>query len=395
LHQILETLAIKFTKDMVISNKPLQFIAAILFAILPLVSFANTVNDTIVESAEVIHAKKPAHVVGESNLKTEIKDFIGHHLLDSHDFHVTSYIDDEGEEHHYGFSLPIILWDNGLQIFSSAKFHHGEAVAENNGNFYKLHHEKIYKVKDANADITLDEHHHATNEMPLDFSITKNIFMIFVVGLIMVLLFSSLAKSYAKNGGIASGVGRFFEPIILYIRDDIAIPNIGKNYKKYMSFLLTIFFFIWFLNMFGLTPLGINVTGNIAITACLAILTYLITTFTANKNYWGHIFWMPGVPVPMKIILAPIELLGTIIKPFSLMIRLYANMVAGHVVLMSIIGLMFIFKNWLGSSLSFFLAFVLSLLEILVAALQAYIFTMLSALYFGAGNEEHHHDDAH
>ena len=162
-----------------------------------------------------------------------------------------------------------------------------------------------------------------------------------------------------------------------------------------MSFLLTIFFFIWFMNIFGLTPLGVNVTGNIAITAALAILAYLITTFTAKKDYWKHIFWMPGVPTPMKIILAPIELLGTIIKPFSLMIRLYANMVAGHVVLMSNIGLMFIFKNWLGSSLSFFLAFALSLLEILVAALQAYIFTMLSALYFGAANEEHHHDDHH
>jgi F-type H+-transporting ATPase subunit a len=162
-----------------------------------------------------------------------------------------------------------------------------------------------------------------------------------------------------------------------------------------MSYLLTIFFFVWFLNIFGLTPLGVNVTGNIAITAGLALITYLITTFTANKNYWGHIFWMPGVPAPMKLVLAPIELLGTIIKPFSLMIRLYANIVAGHVVLMSIIGLMFIFKNWLGSSLSFVLAFALSLLEILVAALQAYIFTMLSALYFGAANEEHHHDDAH
>lgn len=216
-----------------------------------------------------------------------------------------------------------------------------------------------------------------------------------VVSIIMFLLFTSLAKSYAKNGGIAKGAGRFFEPIILYIRDDIAIPNIGKNYKKYMSYLLTIFFFVWFLNIFGLTPLGVNVTGNIAITAGLALITYLITTFTANKNYWGHIFWMPGVPAPMKLVLAPIELLGTIIKPFSLMIRLYANIVAGHVVLMSIIGLMFIFKNWLGSSLSFVLAFALSLLEILVAALQAYIFTMLSALYFGAANEEHHHDDAH
>ena len=157
-----------------------------------------------------------------------------------------------------------------------------------------------------------------------------------------------------------------------------------------MSFLLTIFFFIWIINLFGLTPLGVNVTNNISVTASLAVLTYIITTFTANKNYWGHIFWMPGVPVPMKILLAPIELLGTIIKPFSLMIRLYANIIAGHVVLMSILGLIFIFQNWIGGTLSFGLAFALSLLELLVAALQAYIFTMLSALYFGAAVEEHH-----
>jgi F-type H+-transporting ATPase subunit a len=157
---------------------------------------------------------------------------------------------------------------------------------------------------------------------------------------------------------------------------------------------LTIFFFIWFLNIFGLTPLGVNVTGNIAITFSLALLTFLITNFTGNKNYWKHIFWMPGVPVPMKIILAPIELLGVFIKPFSLLIRLYANMQAGHIVLMSLIGLMFIFKSWLGSTLSFGLAFAISLIEVLVALLQAYIFTMLSALYFGFAVEEHH-DEAH
>jgi F-type H+-transporting ATPase subunit a len=212
----------------------------------------------------------------------------------------------------------------------------------------------------------------------------------------MLLLFVSLAKSYTKNGGISSGAGRFFEPIVLYVRDEIAIPNIGeKHYKKYMSFLLTIFFFIWFLNIFGLTPLGINVTGNIAVTAGLAIITYLITTFTAKKDYWMHIFWMPGVPVLMKLILAPIELLGTIIKPFSLMIRLYANIFAGHIVLMSLVALMFIFHNWVGSSMSFLLSFAISLIEILVALLQAYIFTMLSALYFGAASEEHHHEEAH
>jgi F-type H+-transporting ATPase subunit a len=144
----------------------------------------------------------------------------------------------------------------------------------------------------------------------------------------------------------------------------------------------------------GLTPLGINVTGNIAVTFGLALLTFLLTTLTANKNYWAHIFWMPGVPIPMKILLMPIELLGVIIKPFSLLIRLYANMQAGHIVLMSLIGLMFIFNNWLGSSLSFLLAFAISLIELLVAALQAYIFTMLSALYFGFAVEEHH-DEAH
>ena len=205
-------------------------------------------------------------------------------------------------------------------------------------------------------------------------------------------VFIQMANSYKKNA-IPTGLGRLLEPIVIYIRDDIARPNIGeKHYQRYMSFLLTVFFFIWFVNLFGLTPIGSNVTNNIAVTASLAVLTYIITTFTANKSYWGHIFWMPGVPAPMKIILAPIELLGTIIKPFSLMIRLYANMTAGHVVLMSILGLIFIFQSWIGGVLSFGLAFALCLLELLVCALQAYIFTMLSALYFGAAVEEHHHE---
>src|SRR5690606_23225030 len=147
-------------------------------------------------------------------------------------------------------------------------------------------------------------------------------------------MFGSMARSY-KKGALPKGMGRFLEPIVLYIRDDIAIPNIGKkHYKRYMGFLLSIFFFIWIINLLGLTPLGINVTNNIAVTLALALLTFLITNFTANKNYWGHIFWMPGVPWPMKIVLAPIELLGIFIKPFSLLIRLYANITAGHIVLM-------------------------------------------------------------
>jgi len=322
------------------------------------------------------------------DIKTEIKEYIDHHLLDSHDFSLYSYTADNGEHKYVGFPLPVILWDNGLKIFSSSKLHHGEAVVEVDGNYYKYYHNKIYKT---DAQGTINEvDHHVTNDKPIDFSITKNVFTIIMVSLLMFFMFSRMAKKY-KNGSMPKGMGRFLEPIILYIRDDIAIPNIGKKkYKRYMPYLLTVFFFIWIINLLGLTPLGVNVTNNIAVTLALALITYLLTTFTANKNYWGHIFWMPGVPVPMKIILAPIELLGTIIKPFSLLIRLYANITAGHIVLMSIIGLMFIFKNWLGSSLSFGLAFALALLELLVAALQAYIFTMLSALYFGSAVEEHH-----
>ena len=345
-----------------------------------LLTFVFTTFLSTAFSAEHSHASPYVHTTSEKDIKTEIKEFIAHHLQDTHDFHLTKGV---------SFPLPVILWDNGFQVFSSSKFHHGETVAEHNGNFYKLYHGKVYKT-DAEGTITYDDHHHAVNEKPLDFSITKNVSFILIVSILMMWMFSRMAKSY-KTNPIPTGIGRFLEPIIVYVRDDIARPNIGeKHYKRYMSFLLTVFFFVWIINLLGLTPLGVNVTNNIAVTFSLAIMTYLITTFTGNKHYWKHIFWMPGVPTPMKVILAPIELLGTIIKPFSLMIRLYANITAGHVVLMSIIGLMFIFKSWIGSPLSFGLAFALALLELLVAALQAYIFTMLSALYFGSAVEEHH-----
>ena len=331
--------------------------------------------------------------------KQEIKKYIMHHLQDSYDFSLFSYTTDTGEHVYIGAPLPIILWDNGLKIFSSSKFHHGETVAEVDGNYYAISHNKIYKT-DASGTITYDEEHHTTNIAPLDFSITKGVASIMFTVLLIFFLFKSLADSYAKNGGMASGVGRFLEPIVLYVRDEIAIPNIGKKYyKKYMSFLLTVFFFVWFLNILGLTPLGINVTGNIAVTFSLAIFTFLFTNLTGTKDYWLHIFDPLGstikwyAKIPLYIILIPIEVLGIFIKPFSLLIRLYANMQAGHIVLMSLIGLMFIFKSWLGSPLSFGLAFAISLIEVLVALLQAYIFTMLSALYFGFAAEEHEHHD--
>lgn len=380
---------------MVFSKKPMKFIITALVASLPFLGLANS-TDTLPVKHEIAAVAEKALTETEQK-EEERKEFIKHHLLDSHDFHLFSYGKESGHEKHIGFPLPVILWDKGIHIFSSSKFEHGHAAAESNGSYYKINHHdgKIYKT-DAAGTFTEDEKGHVTNAKPLDFSITKNVTMILITGLLMFLLFAGLGKSYKKNGSIAKGAGRFFEPIILYVRDDIAIPNIGeKHYRKYMSFLLTIFFFVWFMNMFGLTPLGVNVTGNIAITASLAIIAYIITTFTAKKDYWGHIFWMPGVPVPMKFVLAPIELLGTIIKPFSLMIRLYANMLAGHVVLMSLVALMYKADSIVGSPLAFLLAFVLTILEVLVALLQAYIFTMLAALYFGSAVEEHHHEEAH
>ncbi|TDQ32746.1 F0F1 ATP synthase subunit A [Zeaxanthinibacter enoshimensis] len=341
---------------------------------------------------------KEAGEAPEKDKKTEIKEYIEHHLKDSHSFSLFSYTKDNGEHVYVDIPLPVIIWDEGLKVFSSSKFHHGETVAEVDGSYYKLYHNKIYETN-ADGEIRYGDDHKVMNDKPLDLSITKNVVMIFITGLLILWMFSSLARSYAKNNNMPKGIWRFMEPIVLYIRDEIARPNIGeKRYRKYMPFLLTIFFFIWFLNIFGLTPLGVNVTGNIAITFALALMTFLITSFTGTKTYWKHLFdplgdTMPWIAkIPLYIILVPIELLGTIVKPFSLLIRLYANMTAGHIVLMSLIGLMFIFKSWIGSPLSFALAFAISLIEVLVALLQAYIFTMLSALYFGFASEEHHEE---
>lgn len=384
---------------MVLSRKSLTIIASLFISALSFAGNAQHEEHAAAAPTQEAHAEAAhndshdAHAE-PTDVRGKIKAHINHHVLDSHDF--TLFSDNETGEH-FGFPLPVILVDEGFHIFSSSKFHHGKEVAESNGKYYVINHHdgKIYRT-DSQGTITNDAKGHPTNVHPLDLSITKSVLSILLTAILMFWIFTSLAKSYGKNNGIATGIGRFFEPLVVFIRDEIAIPNIGVKYhRKYMGYLLTIFFFILFLNLFGLTPLGINVTGNIAITFALAILTFLITTFTAKKDYWAHIFWMPGVPKPMRIVLAPIELLGIIIKPFSLMIRLYANIFAGHIVLMSIIGLMFIFKSYVGSTLSFGLAFVLSILEILVAFLQAYIFTMLSALYFGAAVEEHHHEEAH
>ncbi|ARV06969.1 ATP synthase F0 subunit A [Polaribacter sp. SA4-10] len=339
---------------------------------------------------------------GRVNTKAEVDAYILHHIKDSHDFSLFSYTSDEGKRKHVGFPLPVILWTSeGLVAFMSSEFHHnddGHVVVEKKGLKFAKIHSKIYELDKEASTVSFDETHHATNaHKTLDFSITKSAFGILAIGLLMLFWFSKLARQY-KTKKVPTGFGRVLEPLVLYVRDEIARPNIGeKHYRRFTGYLLTVFFFIWALNLLGLTPLGFNVTGQLAVTACLAIFTLVIYTVSGNKDYWMHMLWMPGVPYAIRPVLAIIELAGAlIIKPFSLLVRLFANISAGHIVVMSLIAIMFTLKESLGvvgaTGLSLVLSFFITLIEVLVAFLQAYIFTMLSALFIGmaVAEPEHH-----
>lgn len=350
-------------------------------------------------------AKSDPEPEGRVNTQEDVSAYILHHIKDAHDFHLYSYTNAAGERKHVGFPLPVIVWSgNGLVTFMSSKFHHddsGEVVVHQKGsNFVKVH-GKIYELQNGAASIAFDESHHPTNaKRVLDLSITKSVFGIILIGILMLVWFSSLARQY-KNRKVPTGFGRVLEPLVLYVRDEIAKPNIGeKHYRKFTGYLLTVFFFIWILNLLGLTPLGFNVTGQLAVTAALAIFTLIIYTISGNKHYWGHMLWMPGVPVLIRPVLAVIEIAGAfLIKPFSLLVRLFANISAGHIVVMSLIAIMVTMKSSMGAvgatALSFILSFFITLIEVLVAFLQAYIFTMLSALFIGMAVDDHGHGHDH
>ena len=333
------------------------------------------------------------------NTQEEINEFIAHHVKDSHDFHLFSYFSD-GEEHHVGFPLPVILWgENGLTAFMSSSFHHDdegkEIVEKGDSRFVKLH-GHIYELKNGATAVDFDKDHHPVNATkPIDLSITKSVFGIILIGLVMFLWFGGLARQYKKKA-VPTGFGRVLEPLVIYVRDEIAKPNIGPKYRKFTGYLMTVFFFIWILNLAGLTPFGFNVTGQLAVTAALALFTLVIYLASGNAHFWSHQLWMPGVPYLLRPLLAVIELAGTlIIKPFSLMVRLFANITAGHIVVMSLIAIGMTMQNQMTAVGSTILSLVLSafitLIEVLVAFLQAYIFTMLSALFIGMAVEEPEH----
>jgi len=303
-------------------------------------------------------------------------EMITHHIADAHVWHLW-----DGA---FGtIPLPVILYsdDRGIEMFSS-------------GNFYDSHHHLVeyngYQIEHGHI-VPLD-----SGRQIIDFSITKNVASMFISVFLMFWIFLSVKRGYVRNVGKApTGIQSFFEPIIIFIRDEVAKPNIGPKYEKFLPYLLSIFFFIWFNNMMGLLPGAANVTGNIAITATLAVFTFLITQFSGNKNYWKHIFNTPGVPWWLKVplpIMPVVELIGVFTKPFSLMIRLFANITAGHIIILSLFSLIFIFQSIMVGPLSVAFAIFMNFLELFVALLQAFIFTILSAMYFGTAVEDHHEE---
>ena len=236
-----------------------------------------------------------------------------------------------------------------------------------------------------------------------DLSITKSIAgMLLMLGLMLV-LFGRMAASYKGGKGQApTGMTNALEPLVLFLRDEIAVPNIGKEKaNKFLPFLLTVFFFIFFANLLGLVPFigGFNVTGTLGITMVLAAMVFAITTFSGNKHYWGHLLWPPGVPMFVMPIIIPIEIVGMFLKPIVLMIRLTANISAGHIIILSFVSLILIFGKG-GEAIAagygigiFSTAFMIFMycLELLVAFLQAFVFTLLAAIYFGEATHEAHH----
>lgn len=360
-------------------------------------------------------------------------EMIMHHIADAHQIHIVGSI---------YIPLPVILWHDGhLDVFSASKFWDGfdahghlkfKPYTASSGTTYENHHEiievinpsehvahedhqiaeglehtttKDTLVEDIVAEEKIIQEEAAHHVLPTDFSITKSVFGMLMIMAILVWMFVSVAKAYNKrNGQAPKGMQNLLEPLILFIRDEVAIPSLGKKKAgRYLPFLLTVFFFIWLCNILGLIPFigGFNITGTLAITLVLATIVFLITTFSGNKHYWGHIFWPPGVPIFVKVILVPIEIMSIFIKPAVLMIRLTANITAGHIIILAFVSLVLLFGQSsavagysVGIGAVLFMVFMF-FIELLVAFLQAYVFTLLAALYFGDATQEHHHEEAH
>ena len=353
-------------------------------------------NPALAQHTEIADTEGVAPVSTQEKILHEIEEeeptiveTILYHVSDANENHLGTM----GEKH-ITIPLPCILINKEtkkVSFFMSSEFHHAQDGIIDG---YKMHHSKIVDAQTGKRDTFYD------------LSITKNVFNMLIGFFILTILFFSIKSSYVKRKGQApKGAQSFMEPIIDFLIDDIVIKNIGSNYKKYLPFLLSIFFFILINNLLGLVPFlgSINSSGNISFTMALAMCSLFMINLNGTKDYWKHIFAMPGVPKWVLIILTPIELLGVFLKPAVLMLRLFGNIVGGHITVLSIVSLIFIMgkmgENIGGATAGGVVAFPILLfvnaLELFVAFLQAYVFTLLSAVFIGAAIEEHHHAEEH
>ena len=393
---------------------------------------ANHTNEHQATEATHAEGEHGSACASHAEEKFDLTNVIMEHIGNSNEFHIWG-----SGENSVSIPLPCILYSqkDGVTTCLSTAFHHGH-IAHNK---YVMYEGVVYRVKDIEAGLPsfpredvevhplhpekikggeqgyicynetkypLEKHSIlGANSSFIDFSISKNVFTMILAGILLCLIFFTVAKAYkTRKGQAPKGLQNLMEVLVNFIIDEVAKPMLGSRYMRFMPYLLTVFFFILIINLLGLIPIfpgGANVTGNIATTIVLAVITFIITNINGNRDYWGHIFWMPGVPTAMKISLAPIEFLGIFIKPVSLMIRLFANITAGHIIVLSLIGLTFVFgengKNLVGgitgATVGGLFTLFLSVIELIVAFIQAFIFTILSASYFAAATEEHHPDD--
>jgi F-type H+-transporting ATPase subunit a len=352
----------------------------------------------------------------ETTKKFDANEVIFGHVLDAHQFHFLTYKDKNGEAHHVGINLPVLLYSpqRGFEAFSSGNFHHGETSYKDyllvtpeykeylvKNNVYT---EETVKALQNETIIAIDANGLPSSTVKVyDFSLTRNVVQMMLALIVLVWILLGVAARYRRGEGVTSapsGLQNAIEPIITFVRDDVARPNLGPKYKKYMPYLLTIFFFILINNIFGLIPGSANVTGNIAFTLVLGLVSFFVIMFSSNKHYWGHIF-NPPVPGGVKPIMIPVEFLGIFTKPVALIVRLFANMIAGHIIIICLISLIFIFGNlssgvgWGFSPISIAFTVFIYFIEILVAFLQAYIFTNLTAVFIGQAFEGSHDDVNH
>lgn len=381
------------------SVKPLFIAAFSLF----LLFFSNVslADDHQKKPGDIDTTEVPNHPDAGHEGQTEKKGFnaaeiIFGHILDNHEYHITSWKGDDGHDKHLSIPLPIILYskERGLDVFMSSKFEHGHAA--HNG----------YRIDEKDEIYAVEEDGVTKNETikVWDLSFTRNVLQMFIAMIVLVWLMTSIAKAYKKGQGVNSapkGKQNLLETVIIFIRDEVARPNLGHKYGKYLPYLLTVFFFILVPNLFGLIPGTANVTGNITFTFVMGIISFIVIMASSNSHYWAHIFNPPGVPLGVKFILVPVEFLSVFIKPFALIIRLFANMVAGHIIIICLVSLIFIFGNlntaagWGASPLSIAFTVFIYFIEVLVAFIQAFIFANLTAVFIGQAFEggDHHGEE--